>query len=101
MASGNHTQGTKDRADLAYGPGHSAIAVTPHDTNPLVDVNGETITARAIYVGVSGNITGKVMTPNGTAGTVAFLSVPIGILNVAFEEIHATGTTATDIVALL
>jgi hypothetical protein len=101
MAAGNYTQGTQDRADLAYGPGHSAVAIVPHATNPIVDVNGENITCRAIYVGVSGDITGKVMTPNGTPGTVAFLAVPVGILNVAFTHIHAVGTAATDLVALL
>lgn len=91
---------TEARANLAYGPGHSAFAITPHATNHLQQ-NSEDVVVRAIYVGVSGDITGKVLTESGAAATIAFLAVPVGVLNVAFFEIHITGTTATDMVGLL
>ena len=70
---------------------HKAVAVTPHDTTLIAGG-----ICRALYVGVSGNI--SALMADGTTGT--FLSVPIGILPVQVQRVNSTGTTATDIVAL-
>lgn len=73
-------------------PAQGYAAVTPHDTNPL-PVAG----ARGLYVGVGGDI--SLISPQGD--TVLFKGVPTGaILPVAANVVRATGTTATDIVAL-
>lgn len=50
---------------------------------------------RALWVGVTGNVT-CVMT--GVA--VTFVAVPVGILPVACTRVNNTGTTASSIVAL-
>ncbi len=98
---GNRTNATQSRAALAYGPGHSAFAVTPSNTAHLQQ-NGQDVIVRGVFVGVAGNITGEVFTESGTAATVAFVGLAAGtVLNVAFTHIHVTGTTATSIVGLL
>lgn len=53
--------------------------------------------ARGIYVGVSGDIV-AILCP-GTAA-VTFKSVPVGILPIEASRVKATGTTATDLLAL-
>lgn len=74
-------------------PARNAAPVTPHDANDLA------IYAKAIYVGVSGDVT---LIPVGAATDtgVLFKSVPIGWLPVQARRILATGTTASQIVAL-
>lgn len=52
---------------------------------------------RAIYVGVSGDIK---MTLRGSSTPVTFKSAPVGVLAVRPVTIWATGTTASDILAL-
>jgi hypothetical protein len=74
---------------LDSGPASGAIAITPSDT---VTIGG----CRAIYVGVTGDIT--IDTANQTG--ILFKSVPVGILPVAPLRVKATGTTATNMVAL-
>lgn len=66
-----------------------AIAVTPSDST--------TFEARGFYVGTAGNVT--VVTKAGT--TVLFKMVAGGQMNIAITKIKSTGTTATDIVALV
>lgn len=69
--------------------GHAAAIVidTPH-------ADGE---ADAVYVGAAGNV--QVILPDNSQ--VAFLAVPAGtILPVRSIRIEATGTTASDLVAL-
>jgi len=51
----------------------------------------------AIYVGVSGDITGV---PAGQDNAVLFKAVPVGVFPVAFSEINTSGTTATNMLAL-
>jgi len=92
---------TEARAQLAYGPGHSAFSITPHDTNHLQQ-NSEDVVCRGIYVGGAGDVTGEVFTESGAAATVTFTAVGAGtVLNVAFTHVHSTATTATAIVGLL
>jgi hypothetical protein len=69
----------------------NAAAVTPHDVNDL------TVTASALYVGVAGDIT---VDMEGTGTQILFNAVPVGILRGRFTRVYATGTAATDIVAL-
>jgi hypothetical protein len=77
----------------ASDPANGAAVITPSDTADLP------VYARAIYVGVTGHITVD-MTDSGT--NITFLSVPQGtILPVQVKRVYLTGTTATDLVALL
>lgn len=72
-------------------PAEYAVAVTPHDTTALSPQ------PRALYVGVSGDVT---VTMAG-GGDAAFLNVPSGaILPIRVSKVLDTGTDATDIVAL-
>ena len=65
-----------------------SAAVVPSDT---VGVN-----FNALYIGVAGDVT--LTTPDGN--TTLFKAVPVGILWVAGTFVKATGTAATNIVAL-
>lgn len=95
------TNATQSRASLAYGPGHSAFAIVPHNTNHLQQ-NSEDVTLRAIYVGGLGNVTGRVFTESGAAVTQTWFNVPAGsTLHFAFIEIHVIGTTATNMLGFL
>jgi len=67
-----------------------AAEVSPHDTNELE------FYSLGLYVGTSGDL--KVTTINGN--TVTFRNCPVGIVPVRAKRVWATGTTATDIVAL-
>ena len=74
-----------------FSPVSHAIAVTPHNTNEL------TYVTRAVYVGGLGDL--KVTMQD--SGTVTFADVPAGTtLPIRAKVVFATGTTATDIVAL-
>lgn len=76
---------------LAYDPASSAAAVTTHDTNELAN-----LTTR-VFVGGAGNI--KVTMMDGT--DVTFTGVIAGsVLPIRVRRIFATGTTATNIVAM-
>jgi len=68
---------------------YDAVAVTTSDSTVIR-------TARSLYVGVSGDV--AVRTAYGS--TVTFKSAPIGILPVQVDKVLATGTTATNILAL-
>jgi hypothetical protein len=69
----------------------NTAAVTPDDDNDLND------TTRALYIGGAGNVT--IIDANGN--TTTFEAVPVGmILPVRASRVMATGTTATNIVAL-
>lgn len=72
--------------------GVNAFAITPHDSTNF------TRSARAIYVGVAGNITA--VFADGTA--VLFTAVPQGsVLPIEVKRINATGTTATALVGIV
>lgn len=73
-------------------PARSALTVTPHATNALT--NG----VRGLYVGTTGNIAGRLV---GDTADVSFVGVPAGsILPFKFSHVRATGTTASNILAL-
>lgn len=71
-------------------PFSSAFAITPDDDNDL-----EALT-RAIYVGGAGDI--KVTTESGDE--VTFSAHPEGYLLGRIARVHATGTTATNLVGV-
>jgi hypothetical protein len=75
-----------------------AAAVTPSDTVNIPSVSGGTNDEGCIlYIGGAGNI--KVLTIGGDE--VVFASVPAGTtLQVRVRRVFATGTAATNIVAL-
>lgn len=67
-----------------------AAAVTPHDANPLPEK------ASQLYVGGAGNVVAVINDED-----VTFAGVPAGtFLPVRVSQVKATGTTATNIVAL-
>lgn len=71
-------------------PASDAVAVVPSDATVL------TAGVRGLYVGVSGDV--AVVTRGGS--TVTFKSAPVGILPVCVQKVKATGTTATNLLAL-
>jgi hypothetical protein len=71
------------------GPATGAVAVTPSDATVIP-------VTRGLYIGVTGNVT--VRTAKGE--TVLFTAVPVGVLPVCVDQVHNTGTAATNIVAL-
>ncbi|MBA4807833.1 hypothetical protein [Brevundimonas sp.] len=77
----------------ASGPGRRAAVVTASDTVDLP------IYAKALYVGAAGNI--RVLTVGGEDGeAVTFANHPVGWLPVQVRRVLATGTTATQVVAV-
>lgn len=66
-----------------------AVAVTPDDNNDLAEAPS------ILYIGVSGNVNVDL----AKEGTVTYLSVPVGFLNVYVKRVRATGTTATNIIS--
>ncbi len=82
----------KSFADSPVGPARSAIAVVPSDTVPLVRL------PKALYVGGSGDI---VLRAVDNTDDVVLAGIAAGsILPVRAQIVRATGTTATQIVAL-
>ena len=72
-------------------PVSNAAAITTHDSDELPS------TTHGIYVGGAGNIT--LITTKGQ--TVLFTAVPVGlIIPIRAKVVMATGTTATNLVAL-
>ena len=71
-------------------PASGAIAVTTSNTVNFA-------LCRALYIGGTGDV--SVLTPNN-ATAVVFKAVPVGVLPVQAIRVNATGTSATDIVAL-
>ncbi len=80
-------------------PVESALAVTPSDTANLVPPSGDANKAtRALLVGGAG--TAQVDMADGTTVTLTFPATACGVLlPIAVKKVHATGTTATAIVA--
>ena len=73
-------------------PARAAVAIVPHDANPLTDI------PKALYVGTGGTIAMRGV--DGTADQV-WKNVPAGaILPFRPQYVRAAGTTAGDILAL-
>jgi len=77
------------RSANATAPAHSAQAITPSDSTVIP-------VTRAIYVGVSGNLT-VVMAEE--ENTITFSNVPVGIFPIQVNKVLAA-TTAGSLVAL-
>lgn len=80
-----------------------AYAVVPSDSQDLPASSSTPSYAKALYVGVTGDVV--VVTAgdqsNGGQGTaVTFKSHPIGYMPVQVRRVLSTGTTATNILAL-
>lgn len=69
-----------------------AVTVTPSDSTDLAK-----IAYKGLYIGGTGNIA---VIPSEGSGSVVFNAVPVGFFPVAVKRVLATGTTATNIVAL-
>ena len=70
-----------------------AQAVTPSDATPLADGT------RGLYIGGAGDVT-VIMAQDGKT-PITFKAVPVGtLLPIAVNFVMATGTTATNILAL-
>lgn len=68
------------------------------DAAPITTSDAGTInTTRGVYVGVAGDVT--VLMANGS-GPITFKAAPVGVLNINVRRVYATGTTATNLVAL-
>jgi hypothetical protein len=81
----------KDFPTTLTSPATNALAVTPHDVNPLSDVS------RALYVGQSGDISVEMQ----SGQIVTFQNVQGGsILALRALKVRLTGTSAIGIVAL-
>ena len=88
---GQHQYGMGD----ADSPAMDAAAVTPADTGTI---SKDGMACRALYVGNGGTVRVQM---RGESGTVDFVNVQSGsVLPVAAQQVFATGTTATSIVAL-
>ena len=70
---------------------NTGAAITPHDTNDLPALT------QGVWVGGAGNVAGVL----GDGRVLTFTGVLAGtLLPMAFKRINATGTTATNLVAL-
>lgn len=86
------TDSYSDYGDAAWTPARRAVPVTPHDTDVLAE------TPKALFVGSGGTI---VMRGAADSADRSWLNVPDGAL-IPFRPalVKATGTTATDMLAL-
>lgn len=75
-------------------PAARAVAITPSDSANLVS------DAKALYIGGAGAVAVE-MSKDAPGTSVIFAGVPVGTtLQIRVRKILATGTTATNIVAL-
>lgn len=79
-------------------PYQRAVAVTPSDAADIAysPALQSGLLTRALYIGVTGDV--SVVTSGGD--TVLFKAAPVGLLQVRAARVRATGTTATNILAL-
>ena len=82
----------KNRAKFRIGKGKFSQPITKHDTDRVSDLPFN------IYVGTGGNITGT--TEDGQSIVLKNIANGTYIDFVKFSKIHATRTTASDIVAI-
>ena len=72
-------------------PATDFVAITPSDSTFFT--NG---VCRAIYIGVTGDVTCL----NNEGNAITFKAVPVGVLPVMTTRVNSTSTTATNMVAL-
>lgn len=73
-------------------PASRAVAITPDNSNDLAE------TCRMLYIGGAGTLT---VTLANDSSSVQFLAVAAGTtLRIRAKRVHATGTSATGIIAL-
>ena len=77
--------------DNPWSSARKAALVAPSDTAELAEVS------KALYVGVSGDLTVSLV---GSTTPVLFKNAPVGYHPIRATSVKATGTTATNIVAL-
>jgi len=104
MATAAYVQQLEDYRGLKTpdGPARFATVIVPSDTAAIAIGPGG-IYAKALWVGVAGNITLITAADQSNAGLgtpVLFEAVPVGWLNVQVRQVMATGTTATNLVGL-
>tara|TARA_Y100000385_G_scaffold48784_1_gene45252 strand:+ start:4071 stop:4325 length:255 start_codon:yes stop_codon:yes gene_type:complete len=75
---------------------YKAAAVTPSDTADILHVETGDVQPCVLYIGVAGDI--KVTTAGNN--DITFKNVPVGFLPVQVKQVFATGTTASEIIAL-
>lgn len=79
-------------ADSVSAPARRALAIAPHDTNPLSDI------PKGLYVGTGGDVMMRGI--DGSADQL-WRNVPAGsVLPFRVQYVRATGTTAADLLAL-
>ena len=79
-----------DRSSGLESPGAAAAQVLPSDAADL------SVSSRALYIGTGGDL--QITTVSGSV--VSLKNVPVGILPLRVRRVHATGTSASDIVAV-
>jgi hypothetical protein len=80
-------------ADSVSAPATRGVTIAPHDVNALAEV------PKALFVGTGGTLVARGV---GGGADVTFRNVPDGaVLPFRAEFVRATGTSATDIVALI
>lgn len=100
-----HDQYSVEQRASSDRPARLAIAVTPSDTLDVVNAAGDNAPcyAKALYVGVSGNVTVVTARDNSNSGAgtpVTFANVPVGWFPVQVRRVCVTGTGASGIVGL-
>lgn len=79
-------------ADSPMAPAQTCFAITPADSTLLPHVT------KGIYIGTGGTV---VLVPMRGGAPVTFVNVASGsILDVRATAVHATGTTAADMIGL-
>lgn len=76
---------------VSNGPAVHGAVIVPSDTVALA------VLTRAIWVGVAGDVT---LILAGDTAAVTLKAVPVGMLNVCASQVMATGTAATNMIAL-
>jgi hypothetical protein len=80
-------------SDLPINPARNAAEVTPSDADALANV------PKGLYIGGGGDIACRLV---DDAADVTFASIPAGtVLPIRVSHVRATGTSATNIVALI
>ncbi len=82
--------------ELVAGPYAAGQVVTPADGADLAQLTGLPLATRALAIGVGGTITVDFL----HGETAVQLTLPAGIHKLSVTRVRATGTAATNIVAL-